>query len=94
MPVPPRLPGVDASDQRPAQPAPAQPFPSGQPIAPSAPQPSTPAVVDAAATGPVVNDGPAEFLPTMADLDRLAADLDRVDLTLAQLDDPLQHAHA
>lgn len=35
-----------------------------------------------------------ENLPTMADLDRLAFDLDRVDLTLAQLDGPARSVGA
>ena len=31
-----------------------------------------------------------DTLPTMADLDRLASDLDRVDLTLAEQDGPIR----
>lgn len=47
------------------------------------PEPSTPA-----AESSVIETSVIETLPTMSDLDRLAGDLDRVDLTLAQLDDP------
>lgn len=94
---PSRLGRVEASDQRPAQRA------HDAPAAPDAPtfgiatlevtEIETTAVEEGFAVEdtPVGEAAAAEFLPTMGDLDRLAADLDRVDLTLAQLDDPLQN---
>lgn len=59
------------------------------PFEPAQPTPAAP-VEAPAFQEPSVETTAVEILPTMADLDRLAGDLDRVDLTLAQLDDPTQ----
>lgn len=91
---PSRLGAVEASDQRPAQRAHDVPAEPDAPTVGIATIEITEVETAAVAEGtPVSEESATEFLPTMGDLDRLAADLDRVDLTLAQLDDPLQNSN-
>ena len=72
---PPTLGPVSSFDARPAHTS-----PTGS---------AAPATAEAAFVGASESES-VDVLPTMGDLDRLAADLDRVDSTLVEIDGPAQ----